>query len=179
MGRVFIPSTNLEGIFKGSYEKLHAQIKCTYLFYQLEIYSCKVTYSTHSEWMDMYINKSLMQKCPILRGGVSKMNRSKDNSVLLRWNDVIPSNSDEKKTNGLRAEFNICNGMSYGKKWKNATEYLGIATKKDNIHFTREIILNPSLVRTELQLLRNAACFEIIKCMVTNNIKQLATFNFS
>lgn len=67
-------------------------------------------------WMDAYINKSLIDSCPLIRIGLQKMEASKTSNVVLRWNDVLPISSNEKNTVGIRNEFNICNGISFGRK---------------------------------------------------------------
>ena len=138
---------NIENIFKETCDELKNSFDCNYVFYQYQYKNFKLSFVTHTEWMDLYINNSLINNCSLIRVGLQKIASSKTNNVILRWNDVTPISKKEKNTNGLRDEFNICNGISFGRKIFGASDYFGMAADKRNFDFPRNIIINSFRVR--------------------------------
>lgn len=134
-------------IFKETCNELRDSFECSYVSYLYQYKHFKLSLVTHSDWMDLYLNQSLISNCSLIRVGLEKIASSKTKNVILRWNDVLPISKAEKNTNGLRAEFNICNGISFGRKIFGASDYFGMATDRKNYDFPRDIIINSVKVR--------------------------------
>lgn len=121
--------------------------------------------------MDLYLNKSLISNCPLIRVGQDKIALSKSSNVILRWNDVLPISKEEKNTNGLRSEFNICNGISFGRKIFGASDYFGMATDKKNYDFSRNIIINSVRVRQLMDKLFCATSIALFYDVILKNLE--------
>lgn len=133
--------------FESAFNKLKNDFECNYISY---IYQCdkyKLAFVTHYEWMDLYINSDLNKSCSLIRVGLEKISLSKSKSVVLRWNDVQPTTKKERQVNGIRTEFNICNGISFGRKIFSASDYFGLAADIHNLDFPRKVIFSSKGIR--------------------------------
>lgn len=142
---------------------LKDSFECNYLFYQLQLHSYKITLSTHLDWMDVYVNNLLIKNCPIVRIGVNKLARKTNNFCIVRWNDVHAISASEKNTVGIRTEFNICNGLSLGRKSDDVYEYFGLATDTKNYGFSRELLSGMNLIKSIMNQLRYHAVIDVIQ----------------
>ena len=152
-----IEPKNTPDLFERVFCDLKKKFDCTYMFYQYSYHDFKLSFSTNTEWMDEYVGHLLIDKCPLIRMGLQKISSSKTSAILLRWNDILPISKDEKNTVGIRAEFNICNGISFARKLFSSTEYFGMAADAKHNHFSRNIILDSQYVKELMNQLRCAS----------------------
>lgn len=138
---------NINNTFFNLYNEIENSFECTYLFYKFELNNYKFIFSSNMEWINLYVNQSLINQCPLFRVGAQKIQSSKTKNVMLRWNDVKPISKDERNIVGLRNEFNICNGISLGREIGFSSDCLGLAADRMNLDFPRQIISNSLAIR--------------------------------
>ena len=126
--------------------------------------------------MNIYVTDSLHENCSLLRVGLQKVIASTTSSVILRWNDVLSISKEERNTAGIRSEFNICNGISFGRKILGVSDCFGLAADIKNHDFPRQILLNSFFVRSLMDDLFRASTFKLISDHIINstphNMKQ-------
>lgn len=154
---LIIPPNDVADVFKNIFYELQIKFDCEYLFYHYEYANFKLVLSTQPEWMDAYVNGSLIQNCPLIRVGLQKLDASRSSSVLLRWNDVASISREEKNTVGIRNEFNICNGISFGRRLYGVSEYFGLASNAKNYDFPLQITLRSMYIRSLMNKLSYAS----------------------
>lgn len=148
---------NVELVFKETYEELETLFECSYVSYFYQHQDYKLSLVTNTDWMNIYVNDNLMNNCSLIRVGLEKIESSKSRNVILRWNDISPNSKLERKTNGIRSEFNICNGISFGRNILGISDYFGMASDSKNYDFPRTIILNSQKIRCLMNKLFEAA----------------------
>ena len=161
MLELLAPTMDMGNIFTKTFDELNQKFDCNYLFYQYQHLNFKLTFATHSEWMNVYVNKSMISNCPLVRVGLQRLS-SPLSSVILRWNDVLPISKEEKNTIGIRGDFNICNGISFGRRRFGATEYFGLASDIKHLDFARKITLNSFYVKSMMDCLCQAATIKYL-----------------
>jgi len=175
---MFVPliDSDVNNMFQDTFNELKKEFDCNYIYYQYQYRDFKLTFATHQEWSDVYINQSLIKHCSLIRIGLHKIALSKTSSVVLRWNDVSPISKQEKNTLGIRTEFNICNGISFGRKTFGVSDYFGLASDAKNFDFPRNIILNSKKVGYLMDNLFRAASIKLLYNFInTNNSKSINT----
>jgi uncharacterized protein (UPF0128 family) len=81
------------------YKKLVQNVGCTYLTYMYEdlMGNKKFVYSSNQEWLDLFIDKQLINHCPIMALIFNFLDENLFDSILLPWHLVPLSNRAEKK----------------------------------------------------------------------------------
>jgi len=164
---------NINKTFSDLYREIESTFECTYLFYKCELQGYEFIFASNMEWMDLYVNQSLIKQCPLFRVGVKKIQTSKTKSVMLRWNDVKPISRDERNIVGLRNEFNICNGISLGRQIGKASDYLGLAADRLNFNFPSQIIRDSLKIREIMNKLFNNSLASMLISQVQQNINNI------
>ncbi|RLV57899.1 hypothetical protein D5018_20155 [Parashewanella curva] len=137
-----IQSSGFNDTFEQIYQDLAYNYGCTYMSYVYEHQSSRVTHSTHPEWNSIYFGDKLLDRCGLFRVGKQFMKLNGYNETVFRWNDVNTISKDEFEINGIRTEFNIHNGLSFGKTFFGSKEFLGLATDKHHTDFPMLLVHN-------------------------------------
>lgn len=153
------------------YETLTKSIGCTYILYIYENLNTKekYIYSSNWEWQRLLIGKQLIHHCPYFLAGFKFLEQNKNKpfaSIILPWYLAQPTDKKQKEVVGLRGEFNIANGISYGAKGHGIREILGIGgdiTEKD---FYRSFMCNKFSLGYILDSIRNT----ILTATITDKI---------
>ncbi len=159
----------INNIFEDTFNELKKNYDCNYISYRFQFNQYKLEFATDPEWTDVYINQKLINNCALMRVGLQKLASSKTSSGILRWNDVLPISKKEKNTNEFRSEFNICNGISFGRKIFGASDYFGMASDKKNYDFPRDIIINSVRVRQLMDKLFYASAVVLFYDFILKN----------
>ncbi len=121
--------------FDDIYQELNREFDCTYLFYLYEFGDQRIALSSNQDWYNLYFNDGLIEHCPLLRLGHRKFEKPFRAKAIVQWNKVKSLTSEEKNVVGIRNEFKICHGISFGHSFGNFKEYIGLATDESNRHF--------------------------------------------
>ncbi|KTC83732.1 hypothetical protein [Legionella brunensis] len=169
---MFSHASDVLKIFENTFNELNNEFECGYISYMYQYNSYKLAFVTHSEWMDLYINNGLNKDCSLIRVGLEKISLSKSKNVILRWNDVQSITNKEKDTAGIRGEFNICNGISFGRKILGASDYFGLAADFHYFDFPRNILSNSKRIRKIMDDLFRASTLKLFydSILSTNTI---------
>lgn len=160
--------SSINSVFEDVFNELKRQFECNYISYMYQYNDYKLAFVTHRDWMDLYINNSLSKHCSLIRVGLEKISLSSSKSVILRWNDVQSINRDERNTTGIRSEFNICNGISFGRKILGASDYFGMAADAKNFDFPRMILLNSKVLKNAMNELFQASTMKLFYDTITD-----------
>ncbi len=137
-----IQCSQFNDTFEQIYQDLAYNYGCTYMSYVYEQPGVRVTHASNKEWNGLYFGEKLLDKCGLFRIGKHFMQQSGCNETVFRWNDVQTVNDNEHEINGIRTEFNIHNGLSFGKTFFGTKEFLGLATDKYHTDFPRLLVMN-------------------------------------
>lgn len=159
---------HIEDVFYAAFHELKENFFCTYVSYLYQYKNFKLNFVTHQDWLELYINRSMNKKCPLIRVGLEKIASSRTSSVLLRWNDVLPITKEEKNTVGIRSEFNICNGISFGRQIFGVSDYFGLASDGKNYDFPKHIISNARQIRIIMDNLFKASTVKLFYDSITS-----------
>ncbi|MBM7071960.1 hypothetical protein JQC92_07900 [Shewanella sp. 202IG2-18] len=151
---------NIAETFEQIFAELEYEFGCSYMFYLYEYGDRKITHSSNPNWYDVYVKDKLIDHCPLLRAGHDRFERNHEKSVIVRWNDIYCTSKEETNVVGIRNEFKICHGISFGRSCGNFKEYLGLATDSTNASFPSLLIMNKTIIDSYLQRLRSIANFQ-------------------
>lgn len=146
--------------FTDVFLSLQKIVECSYLSYIFEETETlkKISFLTNKEWQSLYITKNLINNCPLLLTGRRQTIENPLKATVLVWNDVTPSNNKQAQVNGIRAEFNIANGLSFAHEFWGVREMLAIAAEKTRYDFSTEVLMkHAQVVRNHLYQLRQIA----------------------
>ncbi|MCL1077110.1 hypothetical protein D5R81_07670 [Parashewanella spongiae] len=141
MGNI-IATTHFNDTFEQIYQDLAYNYGCTYMSYVFEHKGHRVTHATNQEWNSIYFGENLLDRCALFRLGKRFMTRKGCFETVFRWNDIKTVSKDEHEINGIRTEFKIHNGLSFGKSYHGSKEFLGLATDKSHQTFPQLLLMN-------------------------------------
>ncbi|MGB6976008.1 MAG: hypothetical protein WBE18_00910 [Gammaproteobacteria bacterium] len=138
------------------YKKLAQNVGCTCLTYLYEnlVDNEKFIYSSNQLWLDLFIDKKLINNCPITLLTFNFLEEKPFESILLPWYLAPPINEAEKKVSNLMLEFNIANGISYVSKKSNDRESLALGGERGDKYFYKNFIYNIKLFNNTLKQMR-------------------------
>ncbi len=151
---------NIAETFEQIFAELKKEYGCTYMFYLYEYGEHKIAHSSHPAWYDLYFKENLIDHCPLLRLGHQNIDRNFDKETIVRWDSVNCLTKEESNVVGVRTEFKICHGISFGRSHGSFKEYLGLATDATNQCFPTLILMNKADINYYLQRLRSIANFQ-------------------
>ena len=143
--------------FDDIFQELKHDFDCTYLFYLYEYGNQKIALSSNKDWYNLYFKAGLIDHCPLLRLGHQKFNQLKTSKTIVSWDKVQSLTKEEKNVVGIRSEFKICHGISFGHAYANFKEYIGLATDNNNRHFPLLMVMNKPLLLNYMNRLRFVA----------------------
>ncbi|MBM7074419.1 hypothetical protein JQC92_20740 [Shewanella sp. 202IG2-18] len=169
MGNI-IATPHFNDTFEQIYHDLAYNYGCTYMSYVFEHHGHRVTHATNKEWNSIYFGDNLLDRCALFRVGKHFMTRKGCFETVFRWNDIKTVSTDEHEINGIRTEFKIHNGLSFGKSYHGSKEFLGLATDKGHTDFPQLLLMNKPEMDWFLMRMRRVAFRERMmqKCFLTN-----------
>ncbi len=132
-------------------------IGCTYMSYALEGANNKrYHFYTNAEWQNSYIKTGLVNQCPLIR--YARQRRP----LIIRWNDIQPSNKIEKNVIGIRGEHNLGNGIGMTHWFFNMNEHIAFASELTNKDFPIDLIIDIETVKRIIFAIRKIALESMI-----------------
>ncbi|MBM7073005.1 autoinducer binding domain-containing protein [Shewanella sp. 202IG2-18] len=150
----------LSDTFEQIFDELKQEYDCTYLFYCYEDNNGKIVRSSNPDWYKLYFEEGLIEHCPLVRMGLTKMHQHDINGSIMVWDNVQSYTDQEENVVGIRGEFNLHHGISFGREAPYFKEFLGLATDDTNHYFPTLIMMNKSTLDSYLCRLRKAVNIE-------------------
>ena len=135
------------------FNKLSAEIKCTYLTYMVERGNQKIYFSSNEDWQSVFIREQLINACPIYRNAFIAAESRK--FVFTAWDHVQHMKGIEQDVMDLRMSFNIAHGVGLAiKNDDGVRESLVFAGRTDNKYFHESIARDSNLIHGAIRTFR-------------------------